>query len=79
MKHIGNGENTIANAIWLLLTYFYINRQLFTTAFKNIANLHLHTIPNLLMKLRIFRFVHWTYFLSKYGILKLVLGVKLIF
>ena len=37
MKHIGNGDNTIANAIWLLLTYFYIDRQLFTTAFEIIA------------------------------------------
>ena len=49
-KHICNGENMIVNAICLLLTYFYIDRQPFTIAFKNIANLHFHKIPNPIMK-----------------------------
>ena len=49
-KHIGSGENMIVNAISLLLTYFYIDRQLFTIAFKDIANLHFHMIPNFIMK-----------------------------
>ena len=49
-KHIGNGENIIVNFISLLLTYFYIDSQLFTIAFKNITNLHFHMIPNLIIK-----------------------------
>ena len=40
----------IVNAISLLLTYFYIERQLFTIAFKNITNLHFHVIPNFIIK-----------------------------
>ena len=49
-KHIGNSENMIVNAISLLLTYFYIECQLFSIAFKNITNLHFHMIPNFIMK-----------------------------
>ena len=50
MKLIGNGENTTVNAICLLLTCFHIDRQLFTTAFKNVANLHFHMVPDFAMK-----------------------------
>ena len=50
MKLIGNGENTTVNAICLLLTCFHIDRQLFTTTFKNIENLHFHMVPDFAMK-----------------------------
>ena len=40
----------IVNAISLLLTYFYIERQLFTIVFKNITNLHFLVIPNFIIK-----------------------------
>ena len=50
MKQIGNGENISVNAICLLLTCFHIDRQLFTTAFKNVANLHFHMVPDFAMK-----------------------------
>ena len=50
MKQIGNRENTTVSAICLLLTCFHIDRQLFTTAFKDVANLHFHMVPDFAMK-----------------------------
>ena len=92
----------------MLLTCFYIDRQLFTNAFKNFANLHFNMVPDFTMNYTVVivyfilaaindtyynplivfvvQYLHKfsllfleNHFLFKYGILKPILGMKLIF
>ena len=50
MKRIGYCKNTTVNTICFLLICFYIDLQLFKTAFENTENLHFLMFPDFTMK-----------------------------